>query len=308
LKNDSVKTRIAPTPSGFLHLGNAFNFVLTALIVDLMGGHLHLRIDDFDKSRTKLSFVEDIFVQLEWLGIEYNSGPSGPGELFSQYSQQLRKDSYFEALEILRKNDFIFACECSRSEIRELSSNGIYPGICLHKNIDLNKSKCAWRINVPDKTYIKFKTFFDNYEKIDVSKAIGDFVVKRKDGLPAYQITSLIDDIEMGINLIVRGTDLLPSTSAQIFLAECLKEDTFHAINYIHHKLIIDNSGQKLSKSCGSFSLKGLKKQLNSPSWIFQQIAQTLKLPYKEISTLGNLKEAFRKAMKQKINLNNLLR
>ena len=132
---ESIKSRIAPTPSGFLHLGNAFNFIITALLVDLMKGHLHLRIDDFDTSRIKRAAVEDIFVQLEWLGIEYDSGPSGPDELFSKYSQQLRKDYYFYAIEILRKNRHIFACECSRSKIRQFSSKSTYPGTCKNKNM-----------------------------------------------------------------------------------------------------------------------------------------------------------------------------
>ena len=100
----TVKSRIAPTPSGFLHLGNAFNFLLTTLLVDFFQGHLHLRIDDCHTSRLNLSAIEDIFFQLEWLGIEYDSGPSGPDELFSKFSQRLRKEFYFEAIEILQKN------------------------------------------------------------------------------------------------------------------------------------------------------------------------------------------------------------
>ena len=87
-----VTSRIAPTPSGFLHLGNAFNFLLTALLVDIQDGHLHLRIDDLDRPRVVPVSVEDIFVQLEWLGIEYDSGPSGPDELFKQYSQHTRME------------------------------------------------------------------------------------------------------------------------------------------------------------------------------------------------------------------------
>ena len=91
------KSRIAPTPSGFLHLGNALNFLLTALLVDSEKGHLHLRIDDFDNLRLNKKSVEDIFFQLEWLGIEYHSGPSGPDELISIYSQKLKNDYYFAA-------------------------------------------------------------------------------------------------------------------------------------------------------------------------------------------------------------------
>ena len=87
-----VTSRIAPTPSGFLHLGNAFNFLLTTLLVDFQDGHLHLRIDDLDGPRVDPASVEDIFVQLEWMGIDYNSGPSGPDELFKQYPQHTRME------------------------------------------------------------------------------------------------------------------------------------------------------------------------------------------------------------------------
>ena len=102
-----LKSRIAPTPSGFLHLGNAFNFLLTALLVDSEKGHLHLRIDDFDNLRLNKKSVEDIFFQFEWLGIEYHSGPSGPDELFSIYSQKLKNDYYFAAIELLKKKKHI---------------------------------------------------------------------------------------------------------------------------------------------------------------------------------------------------------
>ena len=107
---EPFKSRIAPTPSGYLHLGNAFNFILTTLLLDLEKGHLHLRIDDFDNSRLNKKSVEDIFIQLEWLGIEYDSGPSGPDELFSKYSQKLKSDYYLSAIELLRKKKHIFAC------------------------------------------------------------------------------------------------------------------------------------------------------------------------------------------------------
>ena len=122
-----VFSRLAPTPSGYLHFGNAFNFLLTRLLVDYQRGHLHLRIDDLDGPRVERSSVEDIFVQLEWLGIDYDSGPTGPDELYSKFSQQLRKERYRESLELLHKSGHLFACDCSRSEIRQLTLNRNYP-------------------------------------------------------------------------------------------------------------------------------------------------------------------------------------
>ena len=304
----TVISRIAPTPSGFLHLGNAFNFLLTALLVDWEGGHLHLRIDDLDGPRVEPSSVEDIFVQLEWLGIAYDSGPSGPDELFRQYSQQLRRERYSVALEILRNSGIIYACECSRSEIRQFSPVGNYPGTCRQKVLDLMQDNLPWRVQVPEQTYVKFKTFANKVEKINVDQVMGDFVIKRRDGLPAYQLASVMDDLELGVNLVVRGEDLRASTAAQVFLAECLSDKVFPAARFVHHKLINDNAGNKLSKSAAAFSLKSLRKKHQSPAWIYQETAKSLRLPFKHIRTIDDLKEVFKKAIQKKEGIENLLK
>ena len=305
--SQTVTSRLAPTPSGYLHLGNAFNFLLTALLVDWQAGHLHLRIDDLDGPRVERSAVEDIFVQLEWLGIDYNSGPSGPDELFKQYSQHTRKERYYETLEILRKSGHLFACECSRSKIRQLSNSGNYPGTCRGKDLDLMDENLSWRVHVPDQTYVNFKTITDTCEKINVAQAMGDFIVKRKDGIPAYQLASVVDDLELGVNLVVRGQDLWASTAAQLFLAQCLNDQNFPATRFVHHRLITDNSGAKLSKSAGALSLKVLREKHHTPVWIYQETAKILQLPFEEIRTLDNLKEVFRSAMLQKNGLQTML-
>ncbi|MEC9297193.1 MAG: glutamate--tRNA ligase family protein [SAR324 cluster bacterium] len=298
-----VISRIAPTPSGFLHLGNAFNFLLTALLVDLQNGHLHLRIDDLDRPRVVPVSVEDIFVQLEWLGIEYDSGPSGPDELFKQYSQHTRMELYADALQSLAKSGTLYACECSRSKIRQLSINGNYPETCRLKELDLQNDKLSWRVHIPEQTYVSFKTLTYKNEKINVSQAMGDFVVKRRDGIPAYQLASVMDDLELGVNFVVRGEDLRASTAAQLFLAQCLNDQIFPATRFVHHQLITDNSGNKLSKSAGALSLKLLREKHQSPVWIYQETAKSLKLPFQQIQTLDNLKEVFRSTMLQKHGL-----
>ena len=306
--SQTVISRIAPTPSGFLHLGNAFNFLLTALLVDSEGGHLHLRIDDLDGSRVQPSSMEDIFVQLEWLGIDYDSGPSGPDELFKQYSQQLRRERYYTALKFLHNCGILYSCECSRSEIRELSPAGNYPGTCRLKDLILMNDNLPWRVQVPEQTYVRFKTFTDKVEKINVHQVIGDFIIKRRDGLPAYQLASLIDDLELGVNLVVRGVDLRASTAAQVFLAQCLNDHVFPAARFIHHQLIKDNSGNKLSKSTGAFSLTSLREKHQSPVWIYQETAKSLRLPFKHIQTFDDLKEIFRKTLQKKDGFKNLLK
>tara|TARA_Y100001970_G_C14153549_1_gene814151 strand:- start:105 stop:1019 length:915 start_codon:yes stop_codon:yes gene_type:complete len=297
---EPFKSRIAPTPSGYLHLGNAFNFLLTTLLIDLEKGHLHLRIDDFDNSRLNKKSVEDIFVQLEWLGIEYDSGPSGPDELFSKYSQKLKNDYYFSAIEILKRKKHIFACECSRLKIKQLSSKNKYPGICRFKGIDFKTKNVPWRMHVPNGTNIKYKTFFNSLRKIEVDREIGDFIIKRRDGLPAYQIVSLLEDLEAGVNLIVRGQDLIASTGAQLFIAQCLNEKKFLDSKFVHHKLIKNNSGEKLSKSFGDLSLKVIKEKIKTPKFIYQEIAKMLNLNFNEIVTLDHLKHSFKISITQK--------
>ncbi len=241
------------------------------------------------------------------MGIDYNSGPSGPDELFKQYSQHTRMERYSNALQSLHNSGNLYACECSRSEIRQLSKSGNYPGTCRLKELDFQNASLSWRVHVPEHTYVSFKTFTHKTVKINVSQAMGDFVVKRRDGIPAYQLASVMDDLELGVNLVVRGEDLRASTAAQLFLAQCLNDQNFPATRFVHHRLITDNSGNKLSKSAGALSLKLLREKHQSPVWIYQETAKSLKLPFQQIQTLDNLKEVFRSAMLQKHGLQTLL-
>ena len=296
-------SRLAPTPSGYLHFGNAFNFLLTYLLVDFYDGILHLRIDDLDGPRVDNASVEDIFFQLEWLGIDYHFGPSGPDDLFSRFSQQLRKDRYYDAIEILQKAGHLFACECSRSKISNYSVSKIYSGTCRNKKINFIKENQTWRVIVPEDTFVSYSTLTKNKKEIDLTKEIGDFVIRRRDGLPAYQIASLLDDIEMNVNLIVRGSDLISSTGAQLFLANCLNDNYFPAAFFVHHNLMKNESGEKLSKSSGDHSLKLLRNKYNSPTIVYQQSAKILNLPFEEIQTLQDLIVVFREEMIKKRNL-----
>ena len=296
-------SRLAPTPSGYLHFGNAFNFLLTYLLVKFHDGVLHLRIDDLDGPRVDRESVEDIFTQLEWLGIDYHFGPSGPDDLYSRFSQQLRKDYYFSAIEVIQKAGHLFACECSRLKIRNSSSSKIYPGTCRNKNLKFLKEDQTWRVIVPENTFVCYSTLTNNKKEIDLTRGIGDFVIRRRDGLPAYQIASLMDDIEMGVNLIVRGSDLITSTGAQLFLAKCLSDSFFPAAHFVHHMLMKNESGKKLSKSSGDHSLKFLRNKYNRPTVVYQQSAEILNLPFEDIQTLQDLKEVFRTEMILRKNL-----
>ncbi len=290
-------SRLAPTPSGFLHVGNAFSFILTWLLVRRTGGSLLLRIDDLDSDRVRPEYIADIFETLDWLGLDWDHGPQSPDEFLSRYSQKHRLDLYHQLLHCLHtETDLVYACDCSRTQIQTASVNGLYPGICRDKKLSLNTPEVAWRIHVPNQTHIKpneIRFVPVTTQGYWLDALMGDFVIRRKDGVPAYQVASLADDQHFGVTGIVRGVDLWPSTAAQIWLAQLLKETAFIQTVFYHHPLITDVQGQKLSKSAGATSLRAMRQVLASPQILFQNVAQNLGLPHRHIGKAEDLLQAF---------------
>src|SRR5580700_2367777 len=140
------RTRIAPTPSGYLHLGNVLSFALTAGLARRSGASILLRIDDLDRDRLNREYVEDIFETLNFLGIPWDEGPRDVGEFERAWSQVHRLGMYGEALERLRMSGKVFACDCSRSKILRESPEGVYLGICREKGMSLDTEGCSWRV------------------------------------------------------------------------------------------------------------------------------------------------------------------
>lgn len=268
----SVRSRLAPTPSGFLHIGNAYNFLLTEALCGQ--GTLRIRIDDLDAPRVRAEYLDDIFESLQWLGIQSSEGPRDRSEQQAGYSQSQRIPGYNSLLQQLVKEGLVFACNCSRKELMQHSSDGQYPGTCLHKNIALDTADVTWRMLMPDKeVMIHFTDGITGNQEINLWSKHRYFVVRRRDGLPAYHIASLYDDVYYQINTIVRGQDLLSSTAAQLYLARLLNLETFRDTTFYHHPLIVDEQGNKLSKSAGSTSLKALRGTGVSASTIRKQAA-----------------------------------
>lgn len=255
----AVHTRIAPTPSGYLHKGNAYNFLLAQQLVKENGGTLRLRIDDSDTVRSKPEYLQDIFDCLHWLRIEWHKGPQTVKEQLENYNQQLRLPRYHQLIEELIATNKVYACNCSRKEILT-HHNGHYPGTCRHKNTRLHQPDMALRLLVPEGTTIHIKDKLKGDVHIDISQTLGDFVIRRRDGLPAFHTVSLVDDTDFGVNTVVRGEDLLESTAAQLYMARLLGLDTFNQIQFYHHPLFRDEQGNKLSKSAGSLSLKWMRE------------------------------------------------
>ncbi|MBC7919761.1 MAG: tRNA glutamyl-Q synthetase [Ferruginibacter sp.] len=271
-----VRSRLAPTPSGFLHAGNAFGFVLTWQLVRKHRGTLHLRIDDLDTARVRPAYVADIFDTLDWLGVDYDSGPRNAEEFAQRYSQRHRLPGYETTLDQLRKTGLVYACDCSRARVLATSTNNLYAGTCRDKRLNLDQPGVAWRVRVPEDTHVTFEDGMSGPQRIRLDRVMGDFVVRRRDGIPAYQIASLTDDLHDNVNLVVRGADLLPSTAAQLFLATHLPANPFPQTIFCHHPLLTDAEGRKLSKSAGAKALRTLRGEGPSPADLFGQWTGTL--------------------------------
>lgn len=268
-----MRTRFAPTPSGFLHIGNAYNFILTWILARQEDGQILLRIDDIDSTRTKDEYIEDIFQSIEWLGLDYDNGPFSVDDFHKNWSQKLRNHRYDAAFNSLKQHDDLFACQCSRKQILKTSPNGIYTGECRNAQISFEEPEAAIRIKTYD-TPIIIEDLFIGDLALNLNEVMKDFIIRRKDGIYAYQLASLIDDIDDNIDFIVRGEDLVESTAAQTFLANKLELDNFEDIEFLHHPLLIDENGQKLSKSSGADSIKTLRESGVTPQDIYSDFAE----------------------------------
>lgn len=244
-----LKARIAPTPSGFLHEGNLLAFLVQEKLAGMHGALLGLRIDDLDRERYREAYLEDIFRCLRLLDIRPRFGPKDADDFHLHYRQELRLQRYLHVLDELRDKKFVYACRCSRKEIESHPNTGC-PSGCRNAALPLDAPGMVWRLQVPEGATVRWHDGFLGGVSVDVSDSMHDVVLRRRDGLPAYQVTSLTDDQDMGITLMVRGRDLVSSTAVQQWLAEALwgpSERIFY-----HHPLITAGSGEKLSKSAGT--------------------------------------------------------
>ncbi len=232
--------RMAPTPSGFLHRGNILNFYLNWYAARSRGASLLLRIDDLDADRKRPEYTAGIFETLCHAGFDWDIGP-GAGMTITadctadfevNWSQHRRLYLYHDVLARLRETGLVFACRKSRKDVT--AAGGIYPPEFRNQGLSLDDPDVAWRIKT---------------DGLDPS--MQDFVVRRRDGLPAYQVASVADDLHFGVTHIIRGEDLEPSTQAQQWLAGVLGETGFREIRFLHHPLVRNERGEKLSKSAG---------------------------------------------------------
>jgi glutamyl/glutaminyl-tRNA synthetase len=265
------KTRLAPTPSGFLHMGNVLSFSITAALARKCNAEILLRIDDLDRPRVNNQYVQDIFDTLSFLGIPWDQGPRNIKEFNESASQGHRMGLYHEALAQLEKDKMVFACVCSR---KELLSAG--PCLCRDKQTPLNTVNTSWRLKTENAAKLTVKQYDGQVIQSFLPAEMHNFVVRKKDGFPAYQLTSVVDDLFYGVDLVVRGNDLWPSTLAQQALAAALGKDQFNEFGFLHHPLLVEPSGQKMSKSAGAASIKYLRESGKTKAEVFGLIGGLL--------------------------------
>lgn len=270
------KTRLAPTPSGFLHLGNLLSFSITALLARQTGAGILLRIDDMDRERVRAPYIGDIFESLEFLGIPWNEGPRNPEQFEQRYSQRHRMKLYEAALAELLERKLVYACDCSRTQVQ--AAGTAYPGTCRHRGIPLNTPNTAWRLNTDNAGDIRVKTTVGSYISETLPPAMHDVIVRKKDGFPAYQLSSVIDDAFFGIDLVVRGQDLWDSTLVQLYIARLLEKKSFLNAAFCHHTLLQDSDQRKLSKSAGDTSIHYLRGQGLGPHAIYGLLSRQLQM------------------------------
>jgi glutamyl-tRNA synthetase len=262
--------RLAPSPTGYLHLGHARTFWVAQLRAQQFAGTLVLRNEDLDRARCKKEFVVAMTEDLRWFGFQWQEGPDCGGA-FGPYTQSERLHLYRTALEKLKA--FIYPCTCSRKDILDALSaphegedEPIYPGTCRPKSpstINLQPStRFNWRFRVPDGEMISFADACQGEQRFVAGRDFGDFVLWRHDDIPAYQLAVVVDDAGMRITEVVRGADLLASTARQILLYRALG---LAPPAFYHCPLMTDENGRRLAKRHDALSLRVLRGRGETP-------------------------------------------
>jgi len=267
--------RIAPSPTGYLHVGHARTFWIAARRAREAGGALVLRNDDLDATRYRMDFAQAMLADLRWLGLSWDEGPD-VGDPHAPYSQSQRRPIYRAALERLHSAGCIYPCARSRRDVIEAAGapheggpddEPVYPAAFrpdpgaplppVGDAIGVN-----WRLRVPDGEELAFDDGRLGPQRALAGRDFGDFPVWRKDDCPSYQLACAVDDAAMGITEVVRGEDLVRSTFRQLLIYRALG---LPAPGFRHCALVTDESGARLAKRHDSLSLRALRERGESP-------------------------------------------
>ncbi len=262
-----TRGRYAPSPTGYLHIGNARTALAAWLHTRSQNGEFVLRIEDLDSQRSKPKYIEANITELRWLGVDWDEGPDVSGK-YQPYIQSQRHDLYQTALEHLQDNHYLFECYLSRKDLQDIASaphekQSVYGDTERKLNDQVKHQKKlegkipSLRFGVKPQT-LQYTDLLQGKQFFSSVHDVGDFIVKRADGEWAYQLAVVVDDIAMNITEVVRGDDLLNSTASQLLLYKA-----FGATppNFMHVPLLADETGQRMSKRKGSLTLSALKEK-----------------------------------------------
>ncbi len=267
-----VRGRIAPSPSGYMHLGNAFSALLAWAFARSAGGSFVLRLEDLDERCQNPVYAKGLLDDLSWLGIDWDGEP---------VVQANRVSAYEEALERITSRAELYPCFCSRADLHAASaphaSDGtpLYAGTCYsmdanEREIRVAGQRHALRLHVPDETIGFVDAIQGPYEQ-NLARECGDFVLRRSDGVFAYQLVCVVDDIASGVTQVVRGSDLLSSTPRQILLYELLGAPV---PEFAHHPLVLAAAGRRLSKRNGDSTIASMRERDIAPEAVVGYLAQ----------------------------------
>ena len=264
--------RLAPSPTGLLHVGHARTFWIAAQRAIRNSGTLILRNEDLDPQRCRPEFVQAMYGDLHWLGIRWQEGPDCGGP-YAPYAQSQRREFYLEAWRKLRDAGFIYPCTCSRKDVAQAAGapnndgddEPLYPGKCRNRTDASEYSFPAgvnWRFRVPDGETISFIDLRSGDKSYVAGEDFGDFLIWRRDDVPAYQLAVVEDDAAMAITEVVRGEDLLKSTARQILIYRALG---LAIPQFYHCELVRDATGLRLAKRHDALSIRSLREKGLTP-------------------------------------------
>ena len=277
--------RLAPSPTGYLHVGHARTFWAAFERARRAGGVLAMRMEDLDAERSRQAYAEAALEDMGWLGIRWQEGPDVGGP-FGPYAQSGRGTIYFDAWRRLLRGGFVYPCRCSRkdleaalsaphesqsagtngSQLEPLDDEPVYPGTCRTRTAASETETpegVNWRFRVPDGEAIEFEDQNLGPQRFVAGKDFGDFVVWRRDDVPSYQLACVADDAAMKITEVVRGEDLLKSTARQILLNRALGREN---PDWFHCRLAVDANGRRLAKRHDALCLRVLRQRGFTPA------------------------------------------
>ena len=272
MNRSEYRGRIAPSPTGLLHVGHASTFWTAFQRALQAGGRLVLRDEDLDPQRSRPEFANAMLADLQWLGIRWDEGPDVGGP-FGPYRQSERRTVYLDIWTRLRRQGVLYPCSCSRRDLAESAQaphdnpendEPLYSGRCREKTSDaIDPAGTTWRFRVPDGATLRFDDGSAGAQAYTAGKDFGDFIVWRRDDVPAYQLAVVADDVAMKISEVVRGRDLLKSSARQLLVYEALG---VAPPAFFHCPLVSDETGQRLAKRHDAMSLRALRASGVAPA------------------------------------------